>query len=140
MAVYYTGKSAGRNTPGVDQITYKMLETSQGKLTLVDKLRHLESYQSSPIRRVFIPKGKGKLRPLGIPTVWDRCVQYLIKLILEPVIEPFSDTASFGYRENRSAHNALGLIRSSLESRESLYDRTILKVDIQSFFDEISHE
>lgn len=69
MAVYLTGRSAGRNTPGVDQITYKMLNSSQDKLKLVEQLRQLNKYESLPIRRVFIPKGKDKLRPLGIPTI-----------------------------------------------------------------------
>lgn len=129
--------SNGRKTPGVDGC--KFHNDPETKMKIVEALRDLHLFKSKPVRRVYIPKQNGKLRPLGIPTTWDRCVQHLLKLILEPTIEPFSDLNSFAYRQHRGAHEALGLLRQSLESRENMYDKLILKADIKGFFDEIEH-
>ena len=132
MAVDSTSISHGRNTPGIDGLIFD----PQAKTNMVEALRDLSGYKCHPVRRVYIPKTTGTLRPLVIPTIWDICVQQLLKLILEPVIEPFSDLNSFAYRPHRSAHNAIGLLSYALDSRESLYSRPVFKADIKGFFDE----
>ena len=142
LAVYNVSKNRGSKTPGEDGIT---LTDDYSKSTMVEELRKLlinskrEGYKSGLIRRVFIPKGNGKLRPLGIPNIKDRCLQELLRLILDPIVEPFSDRNSYGFRKYRSAKNALGAVRYALQSSESKDCKYILDADIKGFFDHINH-
>ncbi|MEO1338139.1 MAG: group II intron reverse transcriptase/maturase, partial [Myxococcota bacterium] len=93
------------------------------------------SYFPPPIRRVAIPKRKGGERILGIPTVADRVAQTAIKLVMEPLLEPFFHPDSFGYRPNRSALDAVALVR-----RRSWKFDWVVEFDVRRLFDEISHE
>ena len=93
------------------------------------------------MRRVIIPKpGKSEKRPLGIPTIQDRCLQALINLVLEPLVEMNSDPNSYGFRKYRSAKIAIGAVRVHLNSEQHKDDRAILDADIKGFFDNINHE
>lgn len=142
MAVRKVVGNTGSKTPGIDGIT---LETSQNKIDMVEKLRyHIKNptlYKSLPVKRVMIPKANStKKRPLGIPSIEDRCLQSLVNLVLLPLIEINSDKQSYGFRPYRNAKMALGSLRYNLRSEEAHYDKWILDADITGFFDNISHD
>lgn len=141
LAVRNVLSNYGASTPGIDGF---IVNTDEDKFDLVIKLKSVlitsekENYKSIPVRRVMIPKLNGKLRPLGIPTIFDRCLQSLINLILEPLVELSSDKNSFGFRKYRGAKNAVASVRMQLKSGHE--KKWVLDADIKSFFDEISHE
>ena len=125
----------GKNTSGVDK---KLWSTSASKmkatLSLTDK-----KYKSKPLRRVYIEKkGKNKKRPLGIPTMYDRAMQTLYSLALEPVSESTGDSISFGFRRGRSAKDACEQIFNVLSRKCS--PTWILEGDIKGCFDNINHD
>ena len=77
---------------------------------MVDALTHYSCWKAKPARRVYIPKTSGKLRPLGIPVVVDRCLQAMVKNALEPSWEVRFEGISYGFRPGRSCHDAIGKI------------------------------
>ncbi len=103
-------------------------------LSLTDK-----GYKAKPLRRVYIEKkDKKKKRPLGIPTMYDRAMQALYALALEPVAETTADTKSFGFRKGRCCQDACEHIFAALSRQVS--PEWILEGDIKGCFDNISHE
>ena len=92
------------------------------------------SYHPQSVRRVNIPKASGGVRPLGIPTVADRIAQMVVVMVLEPELEPVFHEDSYGYRPNKSAHDALRQTRKRCWACD-----WVLDLDIKSFFDEIDH-
>jgi RNA-directed DNA polymerase len=141
LAVYNISNNKGSKTPGEDGIT---LIDDFSKSTMVEELRNIlinskrNKYKSGLMRKVYIPISKGKLISLGIPNIKDRCLQELLRLVLDPVVEPFSDRNSYGFRKYRSAKNALGAVRSALQNSENNDCKYILDADIRGFFDEIN--
>lgn len=127
---------ANHGSAGIDGITIEGIEDED---TLISEIRNEllnKSYTVEKIRRVFIPKNNGKLRPLGIPTVKDRIVQQAVKLIVEPIFEADFKDFSYGYRPNRSARGATREVYKYLNFGIS----RIIDMDISGFFDHVDHE
>ena len=125
----------GKNTPGVDGVRWTTpAQRYQAALSLTDRKR-----KAQPLKRVFIPKASGKLRPLGIPCMWDRANQALWDLALLPVAEELSDNNSYGFRPFKGAWDAYAQIHT-LFSRKKYAADWILDADIKGFFDNLSHD
>ena len=134
IAVKRVTENRGKKTPGVDKETWSTPET---KLQAVLSLRR-RGYKPLPLRRVFIPKSNGKLRPLGIPTMKDRAMQALHLLALYPVSETTADNNSYGFRPERSTADARAQGFNILAKPVS--PQWILEGDIKGCFDNISHQ
>jgi RNA-directed DNA polymerase len=127
--------NAGKNTPGVDKL---VLKTPAARGRMVDTLAHYTLWKAKPARRVYIPKANNKLRPLGIPVVFDRCLQAMVKNALEPFWEAKFEGTSYGFRPGRSEHDAIEKIFGL--ARPNKTKKWVLDADIRGAFDHISHE
>ena len=134
LAVKRVTSNKGKNTSGVD---HELWLTPQAKFEAISKLNR-RGYTPQPLRRHYIPKKNGKMRPLGIPTMTDRAMQTLYKFSVEPIAETFADPNSYGFRIGRSTHDAIEQCFTDLNKAKS--PEWILEGDIKGCFDHISHE
>ena len=128
---------ANKGAPGVDKMSVDRLdeyfETHKDEIINAIKNR---TYRPHPVRRVYIPKPGGKKRPLGIPTVIDRVIQQAIALKLSVIYEPLFSNSSYGFRVNKSAHDAIYRVLDLLnEGYEWVVD-----LDIEKYFDTVNHD
>lgn len=134
LAVKRVTENRGKNTPGVDRKLWSTpAEKSDGLLSL-----RRRGYKPSPLRRVYIPKSNGKMRPLGIPTMRDRAMQALHLLALDPVAETVADPNSYGFRQGRCTADAIQQCYTTLAKRGQA--QWIFDADLESCFDNISHK
>ncbi|MGH0945234.1 reverse transcriptase domain-containing protein [Bacillus mycoides] len=122
----------GNMTKGIDDSTIDGM--SMEKIEKLIELLKSEKYQPKPVRRVYIPKANGKMRPLGIPSFEDKLIQEIVRMILEAIYEGIFSNLSHGFRPKRSCHTALQQIKSTFGGT-----RWFIEGDICSFFDNIHH-
>lgn len=133
-------QNEGARTAGVDGANRRTLTEKDNAERLKDEIwREVSSktYRPSPVRRVYIPKPNGDKRPLGIPTIKDRVVQEMLRLILEPIYECKFYKHSYGFRPYRSTHHAAVRIKDLIGRRNHNW---IIEGDIRKCFDRIHHE
>ena len=124
----------GKTTPGVDGVVWNTPKKKMQAVILLSR----RGYRPFPLRRVYIRKKNGKLRPLSIPTMRDRAMQALYALALVPVAETIGDPNSYGFRDGRCCADAIKQCYNCLAKRHSA--RWILEADIQACFDRIDQE
>ena len=134
LAVKRVTSNQGKRTSGVD---HELWLTPQAKFNAISKLNR-RGYHPQPLRRHYIRKKNGKMRPLGIPTMTDRAMQTLYKFSLEPIAETYADPNSYGFRIGRSTHDAIEQCFTDLNKGKS--PEWILEGDIKGCFDHISHQ
>ena len=135
LAVRRVTENQGKRTPGVDGVTW---DTPAQKATAIGALRQ-RGYQPRPLRRTYIPKANGKMRPLGIPTMKDRSMQALYLLAVNPVAETTADHYSYGFRPERCTADALVFLHTVLSNAQGA-PSWVLEGDIRSCFDRIDHD
>ena len=134
LAIKRVTENRGKKTPGVDKILWT---TKKEKWEAIATLKR-HGYHPLPLRRVYLRKPNGKLRPLGIPTMTDRAMQTLYKFALEPVAETTGDPNSYGFRMGRCTQDAAVQCAAILARKDRA--QWVLEGDIKGCFDNISHD
>jgi len=131
------GRQDGRKAPGVDGVRKEdYAKGVEARLKdLSARIRRL-GYRPQPVRRTYIPKGDGRLRPLGVPSFEDRLVQDRLSRILQAIWEPEFRDCSYGFRPGRSAHDALRRVAEVITNERTQW---VVEADIKGFFDHVSH-
>ena len=134
LAIKRVTENRGKKSPGVDKILWT---TKKEKWEAITTLKR-HGYRPLPLRRVYLRKPNGKLRPLGIPTMTDRAMQTLYKFALEPVAETTGDPNSYGFRMGRCTQDAAVQCAAILARKDRA--QWVLEGDIKGCFDNISHD
>jgi RNA-directed DNA polymerase len=137
LAAAWEKVRANGGAAGVDRQSIERFD-ARAELYLTELSTTLRdgTYQPQPIRRVEIPKGDGRTRPLGIPTVKDRIVQTAVKFVLEPIFEATFRPTSYGFRPGRGCRDALREVAQLIEDGHTF----VVDADLESYFDSIPHE
>lgn len=127
-----------RGAAGTDGVTMKEFKGALDE-RVAELYGELKSgrYRATSVRRTYIPKASGAMRPLGIPTVKDRLVQRAVGEIVSTIYEPYFLDLSYGFRPGRSAHHALETLRKTVNKKNVRY---VVEADIKSYFDTVNHE
>src|SRR5712692_6163649 len=129
---------SGSSTAGVDGMTrFHFKEHYEEQIQLIRDSLKRKTYQPQPVRRVHIPKGKGKTRPLGITTLRDRIVQEALRAILDPIYEADFQPHSYGFRKGRCTMDAIAVIMPLFNTSNKHY--YVIEGDIRSYFDTVPH-
>ena len=133
---YQMAKSNG-GAPGIDGVTFEAIEES-GAESFLKQIRDdlvTNTYRPMRVRKKEIPKDGGKVRVLSIPAIRDRVVQGALKLLLEPIFEADFQSGSYGYRPNRTAHEAIDRVAKAIVGEKT----RIIDLDLKAYFDNVQH-
>lgn len=137
LRIAYEKVKANKGAGGVDGVSIGMFEQKLDEnLEEAHRLLYEDKYVPQPVRRVYIPKANGDLRPLGIPTVRDRVVQQAVLNRLEPIFEAKFKDCSYGFRQGRSQLMAIRKVEEYIKDG----CEWVVEVDIEKFFDTVQHE
>lgn len=128
---------ANKGASGIDDVTVEGLGSyiRENREEIINSLRN-RTYFPKPVRRVYIPKTNGKMRPLGIPTALDRTIQQAIAQPISDIYEDIFSEHSYGFRPNRSCHDAIGQALTYLNDDYEW----VIDIDIEQFFDKVNHD
>lgn len=132
-------KLKAHKAPGIDKRTLESYSKEEIRQALCQTVIALKShdFRPQPVRRIYIKKANGKLRPLGIPTIIDKTLQLAVAKILEAIFEPLFLDVSYGFRPNRNAHEALKAVNHMVMQEKVNW---IIDADIEGFFDNVNHD
>lgn len=133
--------SKGAKTPGIDGLDkYDMERDLDIRLEALRIELRNGTYRPQPVKRIYIPKPNGKLRPLGIPTLTDRIVQRAMLMAMEPIWESDFHALSYGFRPERSVHHAIRTVKLQLQDGTVTRGRWVIEGDLASYFDTVHHK
>ena len=131
-------KQSRRKAVGIDGVTKEEYDKN-AEANIQDLMQRMRKFQYKPmpVKRVYIPKGNGKMRPLGLPSYEDKLVQGVMAKLLNEVYEVRFLDCSYGFREKRSAHEVVRFINQAIMTKKVNY---VLEADIKGFFDNVNHD